>query len=193
MNRANQTFRMLNLSKSYLCVAAVSLTLATTLLYPFGSSEGDSNGPFNDCSIGFTQVNVLPSGFPYFNEVQMKIFVSPNQNITVSSAAFISINYNAISVPTNSLHKLHMARYQVIITYLLTINVRHQLHHHDPQHHHHALMAWVTRRCRSSSCWSSCIECCMAGLHQCDQPETAPMRVAVIVVASARMAKHIFR
>jgi hypothetical protein len=62
-------------------VAAVPLSMTTTLLYPYGLSEGDTgNGPYYaDCNNGYVIINE-PVGFPFFDSIQMPIYVSYSPN-----------------------------------------------------------------------------------------------------------------
>ena len=54
---------------------------STSLLYPYGTSEGDANGPFVGCQNGYTNALTVQPGFPFLGYVHMSLYVSSYSNI----------------------------------------------------------------------------------------------------------------
>jgi len=61
---------------------------SSSLLYPYGYNQGDSNNSFTDCNNGHVRLTAQP-GFPFFNKVQTQIYVSSLDHFKSLSIAFI--------------------------------------------------------------------------------------------------------
>jgi hypothetical protein len=52
----------------------------TSLLYPYGSSEGDANGTFSGCEDGYLSLTVQP-GFQFFGHGYTSLYVSNSSDV----------------------------------------------------------------------------------------------------------------